>query len=45
MEDGTAPCWGWAWEPVWRWAWEPACELDPGGVVAVGSDALAGNCD
>ena len=33
MEDGRL-----------RWAWVPACELDPG-VAAVGSDALAGNCD
>ena len=33
MEDG-----------ILRWAWVPACELDPG-VAAVGSDALAGNCD
>ena len=29
---------------VGRWAWERACEPDPG-VVLVGSDALAGNCD
>ena len=33
MEDGML-----------RWAWVPACEPDPG-VAAVGSDALAGNCD
>ena len=29
---------------VWRWAWECACKPDPG-VVVVGSDARAGNCD
>ena len=29
---------------VLRWAWVPAYKLDPG-VAAVGSDALAGNCD
>ena len=33
MEDG-----------ILRWAWVSACELDPG-VAAVGSDALAQNCD
>ena len=33
MEDG-----------ILRWEWVPACELDPG-VAAVGSDALAQNCD
>ena len=33
MEDG-----------ILRWAWVPACELHPG-VAAVGSDALAQNCD
>ena len=33
MEDGRL-----------RWAWVPACKLHPG-VAAVGSDALAQNCD
>ena len=46
-QTGIASCWM-AWRMVQphvgRWAWEHACEPDPG-VVVVGSDALAGNCD